>query len=389
MLQRRVTTNAGVLVSTLPHVSCCISNSVWATRGWTYQEAYLSKRCLFFTNYQVYFACRSGTKSEAVFHSYIDNKGAIVNTHNRRDGLQPQHFSVKQMLRETFDGYTWLRHIWTDIVEYNKRNLSFAEDALDAFRGMLKASSFYSYWGIPFGPRLCQDTQADFICGLAWRCQASATRTSTLSRRNGFPTWSWLSVTGELDGRDYFQTTRDCRDPSRSSTSILVEGTSGRLVPVTDLLESGDSNIIPEQTRYLHVTGNFIRVRLCKAPGESLASQLFSLCCPNCEHQLGQPTPQAHYEKCRMKAVLDAPLDDCLDQATENICCYALELLTFFDGSYAWLLFILRGNIAYRIGLTFKHWKEKKYCHFSEKDEVRPCGCPVYTSEERKTFRLG
>ena len=134
-----------------------------------------------------------------------------------------------------------------------------------------------------------------------------------LSRRNGFPTRPWLSVTRELEGRDYFQTMRELYNPPRPSTLILVEGTSGRLVLVTDLLESGDSNVIPEQTRYLHVTGNFIRARLRKAPGESPAPWLSSLCCLNCEHQLGQPIPQAHYEEGRVKAVIDALLDGGLD----------------------------------------------------------------------------
>ena len=45
------------LVSTLPPLSSALEHSVWTTRGWTYQEATLSRRCLFFTNLQVYFVC--------------------------------------------------------------------------------------------------------------------------------------------------------------------------------------------------------------------------------------------------------------------------------------------------------------------------------------------
>ncbi|PMD50907.1 uncharacterized protein K444DRAFT_495410, partial [Hyaloscypha bicolor E] len=50
-------TNAGILVSTFPHVSHPLLSSTWVTRGWTYQEALLSRSCLFFTENQVYFAC--------------------------------------------------------------------------------------------------------------------------------------------------------------------------------------------------------------------------------------------------------------------------------------------------------------------------------------------
>src|ERR1700677_1024332 len=35
-------------------------------RGWTYQEAILSRRCLIFTDQQVYFVCRLTTSCEAV-----------------------------------------------------------------------------------------------------------------------------------------------------------------------------------------------------------------------------------------------------------------------------------------------------------------------------------
>jgi Heterokaryon incompatibility protein (HET) len=53
--QPRVVTNSGLLVSALPHVSHFIENSRWARRGWTYQKAILSRRCLFFTEAQVYY----------------------------------------------------------------------------------------------------------------------------------------------------------------------------------------------------------------------------------------------------------------------------------------------------------------------------------------------
>lgn len=43
-----VSTQGGQLVSTLPHLDTVICQSTWSTRGWTYQEARLSRRCLFF-----------------------------------------------------------------------------------------------------------------------------------------------------------------------------------------------------------------------------------------------------------------------------------------------------------------------------------------------------
>jgi hypothetical protein len=37
-----------IVVSSFPHVSHQVRDSVWATHGWTYQEAIFSRRCLFF-----------------------------------------------------------------------------------------------------------------------------------------------------------------------------------------------------------------------------------------------------------------------------------------------------------------------------------------------------
>ena len=45
------------LLSTLDYPIPSIENSVWIRRGWTYQEASLSRRRLVFTENQLYFEC--------------------------------------------------------------------------------------------------------------------------------------------------------------------------------------------------------------------------------------------------------------------------------------------------------------------------------------------
>jgi hypothetical protein len=56
----------GRFISSCPPISTMIANAKWNSRGWTYQEARLSRRCLFFSEYQAYFVCRQSTWSEAV-----------------------------------------------------------------------------------------------------------------------------------------------------------------------------------------------------------------------------------------------------------------------------------------------------------------------------------
>jgi hypothetical protein len=45
-----------------------ISNSVWSTRRWAYQETYLSHRGLFFTSEAVFVVCRETCSSERLVH---------------------------------------------------------------------------------------------------------------------------------------------------------------------------------------------------------------------------------------------------------------------------------------------------------------------------------
>jgi hypothetical protein len=43
-----------------------IKDSIWNSRGWTFQEALLSQRCLVFCANQVYFTCNGMTCRDAM-----------------------------------------------------------------------------------------------------------------------------------------------------------------------------------------------------------------------------------------------------------------------------------------------------------------------------------
>jgi len=64
--QQYYETSKGSLISSCPPIRTLIEKSTWNTRAWTYQEARLSQRCLFFSEHQVYFVCNQCTWSEAV-----------------------------------------------------------------------------------------------------------------------------------------------------------------------------------------------------------------------------------------------------------------------------------------------------------------------------------
>ncbi len=50
----------------LPTLQAQVQNSTWAKRAWTYQEAVLSPRCLYFTQDQMYFECDAGQRCESL-----------------------------------------------------------------------------------------------------------------------------------------------------------------------------------------------------------------------------------------------------------------------------------------------------------------------------------
>ncbi|CAM1501778.1 Fc.00g037620.m01.CDS01 [Cosmosporella sp. VM-42] len=192
------------LVWTLPALFYELKKTKWATRGWTYQEAMLSNRCLVFTNSQVFLACKTTTRYETIPHmpqtkrwderelKYRNKEATIDNMFD--DGL--------------FGGGTWydqptsgLGFFQRHATMYLSRSLTYDSDALNAFLGILGRSKFPSYWGIPlvFGlgsdrgavdepGKTCTPLSA-FIRGLVWFAGQS-----NHPRRDTAPSWSWVSL---------------------------------------------------------------------------------------------------------------------------------------------------------------------------------------------------
>jgi hypothetical protein len=177
------------LVSTLPHPTWSISNTTWATRGWTYQEAVLSRRRLVFTPQQVYFECcamqcvevfdiplRHLVNSEAQRHGWIVKesldqyvKRVASSDSQRKDQIMEEtfdpfgsmasapfyrtgqfsgdnkvsRFGFRNMRNKFRPGHTEnvlsaVERLWHQIEEYSARQLTYDYDGLNAFEGILK-----------------------------------------------------------------------------------------------------------------------------------------------------------------------------------------------------------------------------------------------------------
>jgi hypothetical protein len=184
-----------------PHEA--ISQSHWSTRGWTFQEALLSRRRMVFTEDQVYFQCNTMNCFEsnhcALDKLHVKDKSKTLET--VRSGifgqtkLQPFGKLVrdKESLNESFRRYL------SNVEDYTSRNLSFDEDSLNAFQGIIKQFSqeryaFNHFWGLAYpsnGPRSLDV----FVQSLTWIHRAK----TKARRRNLFPSWTWAGWEGHIE----------------------------------------------------------------------------------------------------------------------------------------------------------------------------------------------
>lgn len=142
-----------------------LSELVWSTRGWTYQEGLLSRHRLVFTETQASFQCQQHNHHH--HHHHNSGSGRVAHA----------------------------EEIFYRIEEYTRRHLTYPADSLRAFLGVLRAFEKLTppaehLWGVPFvfgsdgKPR--QPAQ-----GLLWKSQSCGLR-----RIAGIPSWSWAGWDG-------------------------------------------------------------------------------------------------------------------------------------------------------------------------------------------------
>jgi hypothetical protein len=158
-----------------------LQDSPWASRAWTLQEGFLSRRRLVFTDHEITFLCNRMQCRESVQNRLIAPEsnlthGLVLNDYQWRLGWRPTGFTSPEA---------------TAILLMNQssiRNLSYDEDALNVCIGILKHLGIRHWWGsIVFPANL----------DIFWR------KSNPARRREGFPSWSWVSVTGLPERQRY------------------------------------------------------------------------------------------------------------------------------------------------------------------------------------------
>lgn len=164
--------------------------TIWASRGWTFQEQELSTRLIYFLDEQILWSCANDHRSE---ETHSETLLAKVRWHQNLN--QPHLFELRS--KPSKNTHVWdVDRTWELTVrDFTNRNLSFPGDALDAVTGALQFFQSVTgrefLWGIP---------RRGFESNLLWSFLAQPGRrtcmttlpSTSLSRRVRYPSWSWL-----------------------------------------------------------------------------------------------------------------------------------------------------------------------------------------------------
>lgn len=164
-------------------------SSKWASRGWTYQEGYLSKRRIIFTPHQVLVLCNNQYLEEYVHLSLNGQGGPPYRSLDKLTSIFPA-FSPSGDLSES--------NLLRQVEEYSQRQLSYSSDSLNAFLGILNYTlgrfgglypTTHLGWGLLAAHNnLLQSSRLH----LDWYHIVPA------ERRYEFPSWAWTGWAGRL-----------------------------------------------------------------------------------------------------------------------------------------------------------------------------------------------
>jgi hypothetical protein len=266
-----------VFVSSWPHLDRVLENCRWATRAWTFQEAILSRRCIFFTDYQVYLVCRETSSDECLQFS-MPYRGSM-DSHflcGRRPLLEASHsLRAWKSLYGPHDLFTMIR-------QYKGRNLTYVGDSVQAFEGILNRSYCPSLCGVPItypfngsneqpsGP----DLDAGLVRGLLWYRALGGyamMASKDMEREPSFPSWSpagWTAHVAPLHWQAFraLDIEMDWKAtwsqlPRIDTYFDIMNGDDG-LVPLQEYLRVGQSKAFQHPTTKLVVTGKISGINL-------------------------------------------------------------------------------------------------------------------------------
>lgn len=189
---------AGLKIMQIQSLDRHLNQSIWASRGWTFQEQYLSRRIIAFVSGLAFFRCRERVWSE---ETWTDRNPELHLSNDTRLNF----VSLAQEEMDHYPGYgTAFEYLFASIGRFQLRHLSNEQDALNAMAGIMT--------------RVAARARTDMVSGLPLYVFPLALcfnrRFTLLSRRSCFPSWSWAGWKGEpmwivLDRLDHVEVPED------------------------------------------------------------------------------------------------------------------------------------------------------------------------------------
>lgn len=160
---------------TYPHR--LVEQSKWRSRGWTFQEALLSTRHLFFTEEQVFFECPRFSRCESInVDQGWPHEPRLFTLHT--NNVSQNHFTqdISVCLEDLWSERDRLREFEKLVARYRRRELSHQKDTLNAILGILGVFTrvtdpIFHFYGNPVDRDMNDDWKINhyFAAALAWK----------------------------------------------------------------------------------------------------------------------------------------------------------------------------------------------------------------------------
>lgn len=218
-----------------------ICKTKWATRGWTYQEFVLSRRCLFLTSQRAHFVCNVGVRSE------VDGERNLPPT-------DEGPFWKLGCLRKDklFRGLSLFEVFRFHLGSYSERSLSFDSDSLNAFKGIIGHMRIKAIWGLPIGVELPNPKITNELISMSFAlvllhniCHKAGNGLTLAGSRVVFlhdridcmPSWSWAGWRGGKLAERFLWTTESEIEPKFDCT-FQAQLKNGRRIAMVEYYSS-------------------------------------------------------------------------------------------------------------------------------------------------------
>ncbi|PVI08197.1 HET-domain-containing protein [Periconia macrospinosa] len=224
-----------------PYSQWDLVTSAWGKRAWTYQEGFLSKRRLVFSDKQVFFVC-----GESYFAESFTGEISLNTARSKLNFSWIFSVSPSQKRQDLLEAATEC------IEEYSGRDMTHESDSLNACLGVLRSFTTGPILGHLWG--VFVSNASDPQLRLLWAHPLPA------HRRTSFPSWSWTGWKGSII---YYEGEKAIDGPARPQINICLH--DQQIISMEEYVNSGlliSHAGSPDAPRILRLTGYTIKFRV-------------------------------------------------------------------------------------------------------------------------------